>query len=205
MIVKVMQSRNLNTGLLSAKAQVAISLSQPQASDAFIAWQPQESVASIKHLLQAKALYSGGPSGLCPIGVRGQCSVQGCLQPLAPEKKAEPGWPVTTVLLYGQQRAPQDFVRILVTAATAHKLKSPVSIPNNSTGLTQPRGTPDRVPWGGGGYRWEVSFRSPGSSDISRLNPVLSLPIFLSAFLPCFCLLPTSSERAELGCLCDLG
>ena len=127
------------------------------------------------------------------------------LQPLAPEKEAEPGWPVTTVLLYGQQRAPQDFVRILVTAATAHKLKSPVSIPNNSTGLTQPRGTPDRVPWGGGGYRWEVSLRSPGSSDISRLNPVLSLPIFLSAFLPCFCLLPTSSERAELGCLCDLG
>lgn len=41
------------------------------------------------------------------------------LQPLAPEKEAEPGWPVTTVLLYGQQRAPQDVIRILVTRYSA--------------------------------------------------------------------------------------
>ena len=54
-VVKVMQSRDLNTGLLSAKAQLPVSLSQPQVSDVSIAWQPQASVAPIKHLLQAKS------------------------------------------------------------------------------------------------------------------------------------------------------
>lgn len=107
MIAKVVQSRDWNTGLLSAKAQVPISLSRPQASDGLI----------------LKSLSAGGPSGLCLIGVSGSThwgvhwvahwGAGSLTTGMTQREELGRAPPASTGLLCGQQRVPQDLVRKL--------------------------------------------------------------------------------------------